>query len=403
MVKYWLWLQSALGFASNKTDEILSKYESPKELYDNLKDADKVLKTLTPRDFSKLKNTSFSVANRIIEDCYRCEIGILTPDMDEYPKCLFNIYGTPIVLYTVGDVSLLKTPIAATVVGTREPTKYATRVAYKLSYDLAKVGVTIVSGCALGVDSWAHGGALDAGGKTIAVAGTGLDVDYPKHNFQLRQKIAREGLIISEFPPRTKPEKGNFPYRNRVMAALSCGTIVVQAPRISGSLITARNAVEQGKDVYIVPDSIFCEASAGGLEFLKECGYPITSALDFINNYISEYSEYLVISALPTKTTYSPSKAVQELEEKTVTEKKPTVNKKPPQKLNTVVPSDMSGTALSVYNLLKSEKLTADEISRKLSLPINVVLITLTELEIENLIRFIGGATFTAQDESEIQ
>ena len=123
MLKYWLWLQSTMGFSNGKTDEILSKYESPKHLYEDLENAHNVLKSLTKRDFIKLRSTPLSVANRIIDDCDRCEIGILTPDMDEYPKCLFDIYGTPIVFYTVGDVSLLKTPIAATVVGTRVPTK----------------------------------------------------------------------------------------------------------------------------------------------------------------------------------------------------------------------------------------------------------------------------------------
>ena len=400
MVKYWIWLQNAMKFASAKTDEILSKYETPKHLYEDLDNADKVLRTLTNRDFLKLRSTPLSVANRVIDDCDRCGVEIITPDMEEYPKSLFDIYGTPMVLYAIGDISLLKTPIAATIVGTREPTKYATRAAYKLSYDLAKAGVTIVSGSAMGIDSWAHGGALDAGGKTIAVAGTGLDIDYPLQNHDLRKRIAREGLVISEFPPRTKPERSNFPYRNRVMSALSCGTIVVQAPRISGSLITARTAIEQGKDVYIVPDSIFCEASAGGLDLLKECGYPITCALDFINNYISEYGEYLVLSQIPTKTEYTPSKDVMALDEKASEDKQTTkvVQEQVRKPLNREIPEDMEEPALSIYNLLKDDKLSPDVISRKLNLPIGLVLLSISNLEMDNFIRSVAGNLYTAQD-----
>ena len=396
LLKYWLWLQSAMGCSNGKTDEILSKYDSPKHLYEDLENAHNVLQSLTKRDFVKLRSTPLSVANRIIDDCDRCEIGILTPDMDEYPKCLFDIYGTPIVFYTVGDVSLLKTSIAATVVGTRMPTKYATRAAYTLSHDLAKAGVTIVSGCANGIDSWAHGGALDAGGKTIGVAGTGLDVDYPKENRMLRERLAREGLIISEFPPRTKPNGSNFPYRNRVMSALSCGTIVVQAPRGSGALITARSAIDQGKDVYIVPDSIFCETSAGGLDFLKECGYPITTAVDFIKNYIAEYGEQLVLSEIPTKNTYSPSKEVQELE-KVEEKSKPIQQTETRPPLNKDLPSDMDELSSSVYNVLKSEKLSADVIARRLNIPIGALLSILTDLEVDNFIRLVGRE-YTAQD-----
>lgn len=399
MIKYWIWLQKVMGFASGRTDEILAKYENPKQLYEDRKNADKTLKSLTKRDFSRLCSVPLSVANVVIDDCDRCGVRIITPDMDEYPKSLFDIYGTPLVFYAIGDVSLLKTPIAATIVGTREPTKYATRAAYKLSYDLAKAGVTIISGSAMGIDSWAHGGALDAGGKTIAVAGTGLDVDYPKPNHDLRARIAREGLVISEFPPRTKPDKNNFPYRNRIMSALSCGTIVAQAPHGSGSLITARIAIEQGKDVYIVPDSIFCETSAGGLELLKECGYPITSATDFIKNYISEYSEYLVISEIPTKMKYTPSKEVQQLEEDTKVEEKVAEKQVPLEPLNTDIPDDIDEVTLGVYNLLKSDKLTPDVIARNLNIPIGLVLTTLSDLEMDNFIRSIGNNKYTAQQD----
>ena len=150
----------------------------------------------------------------------------------------------------------------------------------------------------------------------------------------------------------------------------------------------------------MVPDSIFCETSAGGLELLKECGYPITCALDFINNYISQYGEYLVISQIPTKMNYAPSKEVLALEESATETQESVVEAQESvrEPLNKEIPEDMDTVAIEVYNLLKNDKLSADIISRTLNLPIGVVLSTLSFLEIDNFIRSLGGNIYTAQD-----
>lgn len=179
-----------------------------------------------------------------------------------YPPLLREIFDPPLVLHFVGDLSLLSRPAVA-IVGSRRATPYAINVASHLTRPLAEAGVVIVSGLARGVDAAAHAAALDASGTTIAVLGTGIDLVYPKSNAPLFERIAKYGLIVTEFAPGTPPLAANFPMRNRVISGLTCGTVVIEATSRSGSLITARMAAEQGREVFAVPGSIFSASSEG--------------------------------------------------------------------------------------------------------------------------------------------
>jgi DNA processing protein len=180
----------------------------------------------------------------------------------EYPPMLLEIIDPPLVLHVRGDASLLAKPSVA-LVGSRRASPYAINAAQALARQLASAGLAIVSGLARGVDAAAHQGTLEAGGKTIAVLGTGIDVVYPRSHASLFRRIEREGVIVSEFPPGTPPKPENFPIRNRVISGLAHGTVVVEATSRSGSLITARMAAEQGRDVFAVPGSIFSAGSEG--------------------------------------------------------------------------------------------------------------------------------------------
>lgn len=180
----------------------------------------------------------------------------------EYPPLLREIFDPPLALHFVGDVSLLSRPAVA-IVGSRRATPYATNVATHLTKPLAQAGLVIVSGLARGVDAAAHSAALDVSGATVAVLGTGIDLVYPRSNARLFERIAKQGLIISEFAPGTPPLAANFPMRNRVISGLAYGTVVVEATTRSGSLITARMAAEQGREVFAVPGSIFSASSEG--------------------------------------------------------------------------------------------------------------------------------------------
>ncbi|HVS33549.1 MAG TPA: DNA-processing protein DprA [Thermoanaerobaculia bacterium] len=187
---------------------------------------------------------------------------VLTLDEPAYPPLLREIIDPPLALHFLGDTSLLAKPCVA-IVGSRRASPYGLNAAGTLARQLVSAGLVIVSGLARGIDAAAHQAALDSGGSTIAVLGTGIDVVYPRSNIALLRRIERDGLILTEFAPGLAPRPENFPIRNRVISGLASGTVIVEATGRSGSLITARMAAEQGREVFAVPGSIFAPGSEG--------------------------------------------------------------------------------------------------------------------------------------------
>jgi DNA processing protein len=205
-------------------------------------------------------------ANRVVE----AGGSFLTREDEAYPRRLLEIYDPPAVLWIRGDAALLSRPGIA-VVGTRHPSPYGSGMAEMLARDLANRGLVIFSGMARGVDSAAHKGALDAGGKTVAVWGTGIDVVYPKENKKLAERIVETGgTIVSEFPLGTFPAPQNFPLRNRILSGMSIGVLVVEAGEYSGTRITARCAMEQNRDVYAVPGNVTNKNAWGPNTLIKQ-------------------------------------------------------------------------------------------------------------------------------------
>lgn len=198
-----------------------------------------------------------------------------------YPPLLREIKNPPQLLYCAGDLSLLKTRCVA-VVGSRKITAYGRRIAAKVAGRLAACGVTVVSGMAIGIDGISHRSALDAGGKTIAVLGNGLDVMYPAANRDLKKDILRTGLLLSEYPPGTRGTKFTFPQRNRIISGLSEATVVIEAGLNSGSLITAALANEQGRPVYGVPGNIDNVTSLGVNMLIRDGAQPLIAADDLL-------------------------------------------------------------------------------------------------------------------------
>ncbi|MDO8730638.1 MAG: DNA-processing protein DprA [Candidatus Omnitrophota bacterium] len=197
------------------------------------------------------------------------EIQTLTPKSAGYPRLLGKIHGPPEVLYVKGTL-LEEDEAAVAIVGTRGATPYGLAIAGQLAEELARCGVTVVSGLAEGIDAAAHEGALKAGGRTIAVVGHGLSRIYPSQHQKLAERIAESGCIVSEFQMEEKPNPWNFPKRNRIIAGLSLGTVVVEAPFKSGALITARFAMEQGREVFAVPGPVSSRQSEGTHALLKD-------------------------------------------------------------------------------------------------------------------------------------
>jgi DNA processing protein len=202
--------------------------------------------------------------------------------MSEYPASLKTLYDYPPVIYVRGGL-IAKDALAVAVVGTRRNTVYGKTVCERIAGELACMGITVVSGLARGIDTFAHRCALDNGGRTVAVLGNGLLHHYPPENRKLEDDIVRRGAVISEFPLDAKPDKQNFPRRNRIISGLSLGVVVIEAGSESGALITASSALEQGKDVFAVPGSIFSKYSAGPHFLIKQGAKLVESVEDVIS------------------------------------------------------------------------------------------------------------------------
>lgn len=210
---------------------------------------------------------------------------IITWDDEAYPPELKEIPDPPVVLYGEGDISVLKMPKLG-IVGTRKPSIAGTELAQSFARELSQYGICIVSGLALGVDACAHKGCLNIGGKTIAVLGTGIDVIYPLRHTHLAEEITHSGLLLSEFPLKTRPFAGHFPRRNRIISGLSLGILVVEAAIRSGSLITANRALEQNREVFAIPGSIN-NPQARGCHFLLQQGAKlVTSVKDILDELV---------------------------------------------------------------------------------------------------------------------
>ena len=222
-----------------------------------------------------------------------------------YPPLLGQAPGAPPVLYVQGSIEALAS-IQLAIVGSRSPTAAGRRNAHNFAAALARAGLAITSGLAVGVDAASHLGALDVGGVTIAVLGTGLDMVYPPAHTALAARIRRQGALVSEFPPRTPPAAGNFPRRNRIISGLSQGTLVVEATYRSGSLITARFAAEQGREVFAIPGSIHSPLSRGCHKLIREGAKLVENLADVLSELQIPQSEQGVKSSIGLPATVLP-------------------------------------------------------------------------------------------------
>jgi DNA processing protein len=240
--------------------------------------------SISPEQYSLFFQDLHSIAIESMIKTYRDKnIHTVTILDEQYPKWLKHIFEPPWVLYAKGNVQLLSSPKMISVVGTRRPTNEGVRALKMLVPPLVEHGWVIVSGLAIGIDAAAHEAAVQYGGKTIAVIAGGVEHIYPKQNRALAERLMRDHLVVSEYPPHTKPQKWQFPQRNRIISGLSLGTVIVQAKERSGSLITASLALEQGREVFAVPGSIFVEQSSGPNRLIQQGAKLVCSAQDIMD------------------------------------------------------------------------------------------------------------------------
>ena len=285
-----------------------------------------------------------------------------------YPPLLKQIADPPLALYVKGDASAL-CGHAVALVGSRRPSAYGSSVAHRLAGDLAQRQMVVVSGMARGIDSAAHRGALEVGGKTVAVLGSGLDVIYPRENKKLAERIAEQGAIVSEFPLGTPPVPENFPVRNRIISGLSLGVVIVEAAEYSGSLITARLALEQNREVFAVPGNITSPQSFGPNLLIKQGA----KLVDQWRDVVEEFPASVRMQLLPP----------------------PAASEDSAGRSASLLAAGMDADQKAVYEALRAdEALFVDAICGTVSLPQPRVLTALLGLEMNGLVRQLPGMNF---------
>jgi len=305
------------------------------------------------------KNVDLAAELKRIDE-YDCHV--VTQADPEYPELLRQIYDPPVVLYVKGKL-LAKDKNSVAMVGSRMTTHYGMEVARKLAYQLGYLGVTVISGGARGIDSAAHQGALSAKGRTIAVLGTGINLVTPPENAELFQRIAANGAVVTQFPFNRPPDKQSFPIRNRIVAGMTLGTVVVEANLSSGALITANFANEYGRQVFAVPGRIDSPRSKGCHELIKKGAKLCESAEDILSEF-----EYLFPVSnrplAPNETGTLPALTLPDNEQKVVD------------------------------CLVESQERTIDEVIRSSGLPASAVSVALLSLEMKRIVKQLPGRCF---------
>ncbi len=252
MNKYWIWFSRINKIGAKAQYKLLEKYETPENIWSL--NENELKETLTQEQIKIVMNNEYKEnLEKYMEYMKKHGIKMITINDKKYPYNLRNIYDPPVVLYLVGNEKILNNSSIA-IIGSRLCSNYGKMVAKQFAYNISKHNINIVSGLAKGIDTCAHIGAIEAGKPTIAVIGTGLDIIYPEENRKIYQDIVKtNGTIITEYVVGTKPDKMNFPARNRIISGLSAGVLVVEASKKSGTFITTDFALEQGKNIYAIP------------------------------------------------------------------------------------------------------------------------------------------------------
>ncbi len=304
----WIWLAEACGAGSRLPLNLLHHFGSVDRIYKA--DRHELVSVLPSSQISHLSRLAYkdlSDACEIVKRCDSLGIRILTPADVSYPRTLYQLRDVPCVLYVLGKLPDFEKHCCCAVVGTRKMTEYGKRMAYDIGRGLGAGGAILISGLALGVDGMAMAGALSAGGITVGVLGCGLDVVYPPEHGDLMKRVLAEGAVVSEYPPGTGPIGSHFPIRNRIISGLSDGAVVVEGDLRSGSLITARHALYQGKDLYAIPGKIGDPGAAGPNLLIKTGARAITSATDVLKNYEFMYPHSVCLAAAEAELSRSAS------------------------------------------------------------------------------------------------
>ncbi len=380
----WLTLALIPGVGTTQFIRLLARFHTPAEILNaplnELRDT--VGNALAQRISQYAEVVDLNHQLKLMEEY---QVTLTTLDDPDYPLHLAEIYDPPLALFCRGTLHQ-RDQYAIAMVGTRRATPYGIRMAEKIARELAQRGITVISGMAAGIDTAAHRGALEAGGRTIAVLGCGVNVVYPKPNAELMQHIIQHGCVLSQFAMDSPPSRTHFPVRNRIISGMSLGTVVVQAPIKSGALITAHSALEQGREVFAIPGEIGMSNSEGPHSLIRDGAKLIESAADILSELSLPEELSLQAVVLPT----------------TVKESSPEVLSTPVVKNNAPSPPQLSPKPQGAINPIEKDILSVltsngsyvDEIAAACRISVAEALSTLTMLELKGWVRQFSGKRF---------
>ena len=314
MLLYWLWFHLLTGLTVSQKRALLEYFHDPEQLYRATESAYRTAVQLPEEGYTALSDKELKNARALAAECSQKRIGIVTIGDSGYPARLRQIPDAPLVLYYRGRLPNWEAYPAIGIVGTRKASGYGLQIAEKMGAQIAACGGMVVSGAADGIDSAAMKQALLQGGPVVGVLGFGADVVYPASSRKLFAQLEEKGCLISEYPPGTPGYKWNFPQRNRLISGISHGVLVVEAPERSGALITARHAMEQGREVFVVPGNINSDTSAGSNNLLREGATAVFEGYDILREYASRFpgqirkAEPKEIPHIPEKVENVPTK-----------------------------------------------------------------------------------------------
>lgn len=389
--EYWVWLSLVLGNATDVVHNVVKVYGDAKAFY-LADDKEKIAKCrLSKVQAERLHKVSRKTVYNILKDSAENDIRIVTPLDSEYPSKLWSIADPPCVLYIKGQRLELDDKPTVAIIGPRKVSDFGSVSANTIANSLASCGFIIVSGGAIGGDSAAHIGAIDAGGKTVGVLGGGILSGYLEANADLRNRIAENGCLISEDPPFEKVKRGTFPKRNRIISGISNGVAVIEGSLKSGTMLTARHANEQGRDVFVIPGSPSLPQYEGSNRLLRDGAKPLLEISDIINEYL-----YIYPKAIHKPKTSKSIPKPQDIPKQAVktSEKAEETPKAEPRSVDLEM---LSPNAKVVYNAvieLQNNPFYADDVIDKSGIDAGGVLASMTELEIFGLVSSVPGGMY---------
>lgn len=406
----WVWLSLLFGPEKAIYRKIYTYFDI-EEVY-NFDDSDLEVSDTVFSEYEKrnLLDKNLGSAKKVIETCNKLGVQIITLDSDNYPKRLLDLTKYPAVLYCLGNLPKIDDMLCITVVGTRQQSTYGAKMAFELGYGLSKGGALVISGGAAGNDTSAQKGALYSGSKTVSVLGCGINVVYPRENKEFFEHVKENGAILTEYPPSTPPDGMNFPKRNRLMAALSNGTVVVEGKSRSGTFITAGYTKELGRKLFAVPGPADQYTSEAPNELIKSGAIPVTSSIDVLEQFLDEYFEVIDLTASKSRPNYDfdsleetkTTSFISSIFGKTKNKKEKKKNEtKSEEKKNTksienkfVDLSSLSENEIKIYEFMELEKEYSFDMFDELDMDISLVSSALLCLCISGLVIELPGGRY---------